>query len=320
MLKLDTVEDLLRLVRDQISESITLRYKSSSSLGRSKSQLDELTKDVSAFANSAGGQIIYGIIERNRKADSLDAGADPSIISREWIEQTIDLGIQPRIEGLAVKQICIETNFAYIIEIPQAVTCAPHQAIDHRYYKRFNSLSVPMEDYELRDVFRRSIVAEPFMDIKFANMTLTTTVKFEHGTDLTAPVPLIMTVGNRSPEPAFYTILEFFLDERLFIKDNGSFIHNGVIQFPNGIKSNRFVQKIGIPSQFPLFKEMSFSASERPFAFQIPNVLMETATQFVIGYHAATPGCSVEQFGFVHTALTSLQLVMQNHVVNRLRY
>lgn len=320
MLKLDTPEDLLRLVREQISESITLEYKGSASLGRNNIQRDELTKDVSAFANSAGGQIIYGIVERNRKADSLDAGTDPSIISREWIEQTIDSRIQPRIEGIVVRQIPIGENFAYILEIPQALTRAPHQAFDHRYYKRYNFLSVPMEDYEIRDIFKRAAVAEPFLDIKFGNRTLTTTIEFDNGSDDTAQVPVIMTMGNRSPEPAFYTVLEFFLDERLIISDHNSFNNNGLIQFPNGMKAARFVQKIGIPNQFPLFKEMSFSASERPFMFQVSKELLENATQFVIGYHVATPGCSVEQFGFIHTAQNSLQLVMQKEVVNRLRY
>jgi len=34
---------------------------------------------------------------------------------------------------------------------------APHQAYDHRYYKRYNFQSIPMEDYEVRDLMRRSI-------------------------------------------------------------------------------------------------------------------------------------------------------------------
>src|SRR5262249_49751212 len=34
---------------------------------------------------------------------------------------------------------------------------APHQANHHRYYKRSNFESKPMEDYEVRDLMRRSI-------------------------------------------------------------------------------------------------------------------------------------------------------------------
>ena len=46
---------------------------------------------------------------------------------------------------------------AYVLEIGQATLGAPHQAFDHRYYKRFNFESTPMEDYEVRGLMRRSI-------------------------------------------------------------------------------------------------------------------------------------------------------------------
>jgi hypothetical protein len=39
----------------------------------------------------------------------------------------------------------------------QATSRAPRQAKDHKYYKRSNFESKPMEDYEVRDAMRRSI-------------------------------------------------------------------------------------------------------------------------------------------------------------------
>ena len=44
---------------------------------------------------------------------------------------------------------------AYVVYVPQSLR-APHQAGDRRYYKRYNAQSVPMEDYEVRDVARRT--------------------------------------------------------------------------------------------------------------------------------------------------------------------
>jgi len=41
-----------------------------------------------------------------------------------------------------------------VIDVPQSSTA--HQASDKRYYKRFNFESVPMEDYEIRDVMQRT--------------------------------------------------------------------------------------------------------------------------------------------------------------------
>jgi Schlafen, AlbA_2 len=46
-----------------IEESLVLDYKAANSLGQSDRKKMEVTKDVSAMANSAGGTIIYGLKE-----------------------------------------------------------------------------------------------------------------------------------------------------------------------------------------------------------------------------------------------------------------
>jgi predicted HTH transcriptional regulator len=89
MLKLETRADLERLVAEGITESLTLDYKASPSLGKADKQRDELCKDVTAFANSAGGQIVYGMVDDKQVPVRLDDGADPSI-TKEWVEQVID--------------------------------------------------------------------------------------------------------------------------------------------------------------------------------------------------------------------------------------
>jgi predicted HTH transcriptional regulator len=74
MLKLETLADLEQLIKDDIQESLTLEYKASDSLGRGNAQRNELVKNVSAFANSAGGQIVYGIEEVDHKPIRVDGG------------------------------------------------------------------------------------------------------------------------------------------------------------------------------------------------------------------------------------------------------
>jgi predicted HTH transcriptional regulator len=136
MLKISTKEDLQRLVDEEIQESLTLDYKASPSLARDDKSRDELCKDVSAFANSAGGQIIYGIVEKDRKPVKVDDGGD---LSREWIEQVIDSRVQPRLDGLVITPVPVGSGrHAYVLTIPQASSRAPHQAPDKKYYKRQN--------------------------------------------------------------------------------------------------------------------------------------------------------------------------------------
>ena len=58
-----TEAELQRHISDGIEEHSGLDYKASGSLGKQNDKTTEITKDVSAFANSAGGTIIYGIKE-----------------------------------------------------------------------------------------------------------------------------------------------------------------------------------------------------------------------------------------------------------------
>ncbi|MGI8543302.1 MAG: AlbA family DNA-binding domain-containing protein [Aridibacter sp.] len=159
MSKTWTESKLQNFITSEIEESLTLEYKSAEALGRSDYQKKEITKDVSAMANSAGGLLIYGIREYSendkRHLPEKFVPVDRTEFPREWIEQIIN-SIRPRIDGIFIHSVQLasgENDVVYIVEIPQSNTA--HQANNHRYYKRFNFQSVPMEDYEIRDVIFR---------------------------------------------------------------------------------------------------------------------------------------------------------------------
>lgn len=298
MLKIKTLADLQALVDDEIQESLFLDYKSSPALGKANDKRNELIKDVSSFANSAGGQIIYGVVERGHKPIQIDGGTDITIINREWIEQTINSNIQPRISGLEITSIPIsDTTAAFVIEIPAARTLAPHQSTDKKYYKRFNYQSIPMEDYEIRDVFRRADYAEPFALFAFDNDKISCDVSIDVGTNQSTPIQLKVTAGNNSSQPAYYSIFRLYVDCRLGLINSGSFDSGGKALLNMTLETNVYSKKIGIPGSFPLFKEMTFLLSEPSFSFYIPKELIEANINFLIGYEFITPGCHVQQFG-----------------------
>ena len=155
---------LERYIRDQIQESSNLEYKAADSLSRTDSKMKEISKDISAMANSSGGLIIYGIREfdqtdKKHLPERLD-GIDRTQFSKEWLEQVIN-NIRPRISNVAIHPVDLDsaqTHVAYVVEVPQSSTA--HQATDWRYYKRFNFQAVPMEDYEIRDVMNRASIPE----------------------------------------------------------------------------------------------------------------------------------------------------------------
>ena len=70
---------------NKIEESINLDYKRGESLVNSDKAKKELSKDVSSFANSDGGIIIYGVEEIDHIPSNY-VFVDGNQISKEWIE------------------------------------------------------------------------------------------------------------------------------------------------------------------------------------------------------------------------------------------
>ncbi len=158
-------------------ESLTLEYKGSEALGKTDVKKKEITKDISAMANSAGGVILYGVKEYDEPAKrhlpEKIAGVNRNEFSKEWIEQVIN-NIRPRVDGVIIHPVNIESSHdkvVYAIEVQQSTTA--HQATDYRYYKRFNFESVPMEDYEIRDVMNRLITPDASVEFKFRTLSMT---------------------------------------------------------------------------------------------------------------------------------------------------
>lgn len=148
---------LERLIQTETEESLTLDYKSCGSLQKNDDKKKtEVSKDVSSFANSQGGLIIYGISEEGHKPKALDIGYDPADISKEWLEDIILGRIQPNIDGIRIYSVKISAGpdrYAFVVDIPQSTNA--HQAFDKKYYKRHNFKATPMHDYEIRDVMNR---------------------------------------------------------------------------------------------------------------------------------------------------------------------
>jgi hypothetical protein len=150
---------IIKLIDDGVEESLTLDYKAAGALRKTDGKRKEITKDVSAMANSAGGLIIYGVSEfQERDKQHLPSHIDPintNEISKEWLEHVIG-NIRPRIHDVLIHPVPLSgaTNHAaYVVEVKQSVVA--HQATDKRYYRRYNFESVAMEDYEISDVRNR---------------------------------------------------------------------------------------------------------------------------------------------------------------------
>lgn len=154
-----SIDDIEYLINNEVEENIHLDYKASGALDKEEKKRTEITKDISAFANSDGGIIVYGVSEEDHRPQEISP-FDGRIYTKEWLENVIQL-VQPRIEDLKIYPIRINDleQSIYVVKIPRSGN-APHMARDKRYYKRFNFKSEPMEDYEVKDLYNRSVTPD----------------------------------------------------------------------------------------------------------------------------------------------------------------
>jgi len=244
-----TESRLQNFITSEIEESLTLEYKSAEALDRNETKKKEITKDVSAMANSAGGVIVYGIREfeqdNRRHLPERITPVDRRAFPREWVEQIIQ-AIRPRIDGILIHSIQLgsgENDVAYVIEIPQSNTA--HQASDHRYYKRFNFQAVPMEDYEIRDVMFRE---------QTPNIVLNFLIQI-------TPEANNLVIEARNNGSAFAQYVAVFLDapvqilenieNKMNVKDGGRFYRHRLTNLNQEYADEQF------RANFPLLRNMT---------------------------------------------------------------
>lgn len=150
--------DVEAFVKEKIEENIKLEYKDI----RAYSNMDELARDISAFANSEGGLIILGVGEeriKNEKGEHIKVFPKEITwgnkgLSKEKIEDNLISKITPKIVGLIIQPIRNEKDeIIFLIDIPQSDN-PPCRGFDN-YYRRLNFRKVLMEHYEIADFFGR---------------------------------------------------------------------------------------------------------------------------------------------------------------------
>jgi hypothetical protein len=87
----------------------------------------ELAKDVSAFANSGGGDIVYGVLEGEGAARELAPIADESFDAAcRRLGQVLDSGIEPRVTGLQFHKVDVAQGYILLLRVP-ASFAGPHR-------------------------------------------------------------------------------------------------------------------------------------------------------------------------------------------------
>lgn len=149
-----TAADIANLVSTGTRESRDLDFKRDYSLAKD-SEKKEFVADVSAFANSIGGDLVYGVEEHDGiavRVHGIVAAARDAELLR--IESILANGISPRLAGVQARFVELnQERCALIVRVPES-GAAPHMVVqEHRFYGRSASQKFPMDVRQLRDSF-----------------------------------------------------------------------------------------------------------------------------------------------------------------------
>jgi hypothetical protein len=141
-----SIADIQSRIDEQIAESQTLEYKSALS-GTQNNR--ELAKEVSGFANSQGGILIYGIQTRGTLPESISWIEDANF--EDHVANVIGSTITPKLIGWSIDRIekfSSPTQAVYVIEVARSAD-GPHRA-NNSYYKRDGATTRHMDHDELK--------------------------------------------------------------------------------------------------------------------------------------------------------------------------
>lgn len=180
-MKYRTQDDLTALFGEK--EAVQLEFKSSRPLANPDDRKARdnfihgvIVKTVSAFLNSAGGNIIIGIEEKNDVAYELSQGV-PDRVRYTDIKNMIVGMIQPSVADLvSVNSIKLDAKSeegerlnAFCVTVRSGNT-AYQSAKDKIYYARRDGQSVPMDDKDVR--VRMLVGDKPRIDVKVVPVLL----------------------------------------------------------------------------------------------------------------------------------------------------
>jgi hypothetical protein len=285
---------LEQLLADGAAEGTTLEFKDSRSLQRDEGRITDLCINVSALANSAGGQIIYGINE-NKKTNGpieVDLGVTDPSITRDWISQILNARIKPRLPEYSIEPIPLDgTQLGYVISVPQSLV-GPHQAPDHRYYQRPGLEVRAMEDFQIKDIMRRATTPDLYLSLSFLEGNRET-LRFPERES--RPFNLIANIENRSPQPAFHVVVEIGIDTHFKIVGFGGFTRFESKEQVENTPLNWIRWEMSAPPGQPVFKEHPRSLNNQSIMLTMSADDISNQEIHDLTVRVLAPGCSRQE-------------------------
>jgi hypothetical protein len=176
----------------------------------------------------------------------------------------IQQNVSPQIEGLSIHEVPLEDgtcHVAVVVTIPPAQARAPHQAKDGRYYRRHNFGNQIMNDSEVRDTMRRATTPELYVKLALPRGD-NVGVEFAYQSEVSKPIILGVAIGNRSNQPALYTLLRLRVDANIGVSGSNQLNLAGPLSDETSPPLNWWERRLAVPNDLPIFKEAELNASQ----------------------------------------------------------
>lgn len=232
--------DITLFISNKIKQTNALNFCQANYLipGDDKKEL-WLSKYFSAFANSGGGIIIFGIKKLKERANELDE-ISFNTVSGFWIKNLIENNISPKIDNVEVYEVHNTQNNntgVIVVSIPKS-NLRPHMASDNRYYFRVGNKTELMLEQSVREMY---------------NLASASNMEF---------IGIVNTQGVPTLENGKILNINFY--PKFFVKNSGSAVENN------------FKFELWLPSEFhdSLFLAMQnyFNRIEGRYSvFSVPN-------------------------------------------------
>jgi Putative DNA-binding domain len=164
----------LRAERRQ--ENVSLEFKTKANSGTGEPNRDDrrnLGIALSAFSNSMGGLIVWGV-RAEKNADNVDCAIELQPIGeierfKADVTRLLSQALMPRHEGIFVEAIPAGNpqGAGYLAIYVERSERRPHRCefVERQYFKRTGDSSVAMEHYDIEDSFKRLVV--PWLEVEW---------------------------------------------------------------------------------------------------------------------------------------------------------
>lgn len=169
-----------------------------------------------------------------------------------------------------------------------------------------------MNDSEVRDTMRRATTPELFVRLLLPGDN-TDKIEYASQSEMSKPISLRATIGNRSSQPAFHTVVQLGIDDDITILSFGEdFTGAGQRTDEDRVVQNWLMRRLSTPAFMPIFKEVEFGVTNS-LTLGFHSRLLSSAHRFRITTLVQTPGYTATEHWAIHQEGPFLRLLEPGH-------